>query len=464
MENTNQETKKTKKKQQSSVGKWIAGGAMGLFASAIVGLSVALYYSTREIETHETYQRQMDAVYARAYYDLLSGASDLGTNLRKLSVSSTPAMQQSLLYEVWSAAELAENNLGVFDAHDEGMLAAQKFVNQLGDYSHSLALKVADGGTLSADDRAKLRKMGELADVYKDAIGKVNTSLSQGGSFVGDDSVLDEFASAFGGFAEPSINYPEMIYDGPFSDAMEERKPVALQGEEITAEQAKAQLLIYLKGEDVEDVEYQGETEGELKCHNFAFTLDGDRAFAQIGKYGGALVLLNTMPSDDQSAVKTAHVEAGETCQASALNFAKRLGFDDMQVVWSCSAKDECVVNLAPMQDGAILYADLIKIKIREADSKVVGADCTHYIFNHKPRTIARPSVTQEQASSVLSIPAVSEGRLALIPLRGDREVLTYEFECEQDGTYFVYIDAMTGKEVNILYVISDTETGQKTV
>lgn len=462
MENSNQETKKTKKKQQSNAGKWIAGVTLGLFASAIVGLSVALYYSTEQVATHETYQRQMDAVYARAYYDLLSGASDLGTNLRKLSISSTPTMQQSLLYEVWSAAELAENNLGVFDAQDEGMLAAQKFVNQLGDYSHSLALKVADGGTLSADDRVKLRKMGELADVYKGAIGKVNESLSNGGSFVGDESVLGEFASAFGDFAEPSINYPEMIYDGPFSDAMEERKPVALQGDEITWEQAKTQLLLYLKDRDVTDVEYQGETDGELKCHNFAFSLDGDRAFAQIGKYGGALVLLNT--TTDASAVKTAHVDAGETCQTSALNFAKRLGFDDMQVVWSCSAKGECVVNLAPVENGAILYSDLVKIKIREADSQVIGADTTHYVFNHKPREIEYPVLTEAQAASLLSIPAVGEGRLALIPLRGEREVLTYEFECENEGTYFVYIDAQTGKEVNILYVISDSETGQKTV
>ena len=40
------------------------------------------------------------------------------------------------------------------------------------------------------------------------------------------------------------------------------------------------------------------------------------------------------------------------------------------------------------------------------------------------------------------------------------REVLTYEFECESDGTYFVYIDAATGEEVNILYVVNDVDRG----
>lgn len=461
MENTNQIQSKTKRKK-ANAGKWIAGIVLGVFASAIVGLSVALYYSTEEVSTHETYQRQMEAVYSRAYYDLLGGASDLGNNLRKLSVSTTPSMQQSLLYEVWSAAELAENNLCVFEAEDEGVRSAQKFVNQLGDYSHSLALKVADGEKLTADDRITLRKMGELADVYKDAINSVRGSLESKGAFVGKNGALDEFASAFKDFVEPSIDYPEMIYDGPFSDALEDRTPVSLQGEEISEEQARMQLLVYLKDRDVAGVEYAGETDGEIKSFNFSFTLDGVPAFAQICKYGGTLITLNTSMGED--VVTSSHVEAGKTCQESALAFAEKLGFKDMQVVWSASVHGECIVNLAPMQDGAVLYPDLVKVKIRERDSKVMGVDCTHYAFNHKPRKLPAPAVSLEDAANALAIPAVSKGRLALIPLRGNREVLTYEFECESDGTYFVYIDAMNGKEVNILYVISDDETGQRTI
>ena len=461
MENTNQNQIKSKKKK-ANVGKWIAGVALGVFASAIVGLSVALYYSTEQVSTHETYQRQMEAVYSRAYYDLLGGASDLGNNLRKLSVSTTPSMQQSLLYEVWSQAELAENNLSVFEAEDEGVRAAQKFVNQLGDYSHSLALKVADGESLSKEDRAKLRKMGELADVYKNAIDKVNGSLKDGGSFVGDNAVLDKFTSAFQDFVEPSVEYPEMIYDGPFSDALEDRTPIALQGEEITAEQAEEKLRAYLKDRNVKNVEYAGETNGEIKSYNFALTLDGEPAFAEICRFGGALITLNS--SAQNGVLETAHVEARETCQQAALAFAKKLGLENMQVVWSSSAHGECVVNLAPLENGVVLYPDLVKVKVRERDSKVVGVDCTHYAFNHKTRDLPMPVVSVEDAEAVLSINKVSDGRLALIPLRGNREALTYEFECEADGTYFVYIDALTGREANILYVISDDETGQRTI
>lgn len=105
--NTAQNQADKKKKPTSKVVKTaVLGTVLGLFSCAVVGLSVALYYAQTSVNTHEAYQRQMDAIYQRAYYDLLDGASDLGINLRKIGVSNSKSMQQSLLYEVWNASEL----------------------------------------------------------------------------------------------------------------------------------------------------------------------------------------------------------------------------------------------------------------------------------------------------------------------------------------------------------------------
>ena len=121
----------------------ILSTAFGICVSAIVGLSVALYFSQQTVATHEAYQKQMDAVHFRAYYDLLDGANDLGINLRKIGVSNSPKMQQDLLYEVWNVAGLAEDDLSSFEAQSDGVMNARKFVNQLGDFSHTLALKIS---------------------------------------------------------------------------------------------------------------------------------------------------------------------------------------------------------------------------------------------------------------------------------------------------------------------------------
>lgn len=172
------------------------------------------------------------------------------------------------------------------------------------------------------------------------------------------------------------------------------------------------------------------------------------------------LVTYNTAPKYDETVSIT---EANITCQRAAIDFASRVGFDDMLVVWSSSADGECVVNLAPVQDGAILYPDLVKVKIRESDTTAIGLDASHYAMNHCVRMLATPTVSVESAKSAISLQNVSDGRLALIPLRETQEVLTYEFECHEDGTYYIYVDAQTGDEVNILYVIED-ENGERTI
>ena len=53
----------------------------------------------------------------------------------------------------------------------------------------------------------------------------------------------------------------------------------------------------------------------------------------------------------------------------------------------------------------------------------------------------------------------VETSRLALIPLSSGKEVLTYEFSGKgSDGTYYVYIDAISGKEVQIFKVVSSND------
>lgn len=479
--NKNENTKQ--KKRNAKIAKIVAiCMVFGVFASAIVGLSVALYYAETSVKTHETYQRQMDAVYRRAYYDLLDGASDLGVNLRKISVSNSASMQQSLLYEVWNTAQLAEDNLGVFSANDDGMMKARQFVNQLGDFSHSLALKLAKGEKLSAEDRLTLQKLGDIADMYSKALERVQQDLDNAELEMTDTNAMDTFAGAFSDFGEPSFDYPEMIYDGPFSSALEDRQPKGLTGKDITPQIGADLLKKYLP--DARDIEFINESEGSIVTLDYSLKIGKGEGYAQLSKKGGMLILLtlneangsvntaydtavHSQDSDRGNACcKYANVNKGEadvTCQQKALAFAKKCGFEDMQVVWSCSSDGECVVNLAPVENGAVIYPDLVKVKISQNDKTVIGFDSSHYAYNHVQRHIPSPAITEEQARQNLSLTPISDGKLALIPLRETREVLTYEFECENNGTYYIYIDAVTGDEVNILYVISD-ELGERTI
>ncbi|MBO5713495.1 MAG: PepSY domain-containing protein, partial [Clostridia bacterium] len=78
---------------------------------------------------------------------------------------------------------------------------------------------------------------------------------------------------------------------------------------------------------------------------------------------------------------------------------------------------------------------------------------------NHKQRVVGEVKLSNDEAKlKVSSKINVETTRLALIPA-GNKEVLAYEFTGEYKGeTYYVYINAKTGAEVDIFKVVKTTE------
>ncbi len=424
-----------------------------LNVGAIVGLSVALHYSIEKVELQQMYQRDMESVYSRAYYNLLDGANDIDVTMSKITVASTPEKQQSLLYELWSAATLTEDNLEEFNSSDEGVRTATRFVNQLGDYSLYLAKKIGDGQTLSSKDKETFVALKPMASTLKTSLENIQTDLDDGKLFLDDNGVLTTFNSAFSSFTEPSLDYPEMIYDGPFSDAIETKQAKSLEVlPEISGEKGTELLSAYFDG--VSNIDYLGRFEGRIPTHNYSFNVENKQAYAQLSVKGGKLINFSLSVADGKEAD---HQQALST----ALAFATKLGYENLEVVWSQSANGSHLVNLAPVENGIILYPDLVKVKV--TNGVVSGFDSAHHAYNHTARSLSTPTVDVNTAKNMIVLDEVGEGRLCLIPQDETKETLCYEFECQQNGTYFVYIDAMTGKEIEILYVI-DTDLGTQTI
>lgn len=434
--------------------KAVAGGlTAAVVVGAIAGLSVALVYSENMNKLRAEYMNEMEGVYARNYYDLLDSANDLDVKLAKLAAANTAAAQREILYDVWSAASLAGVSLSAFEGGEDGVMQASKFIGQTGDYAHYLAESLEDGEPLNAEEREKLSKLREMAGVLKDTLESTRTGMSDGRLFLGDDGMLETFTGAFDAFVDPDVDYPELIYDGPFSDALEHRECKATEGmSEVSAEEGAELVAKYIPA--AKKVEFYDRTESDVVTLNYAVTTDEGEGFAQITEQGGLLVAYNLNPG------KVAVSDSFPQHCAAALKFAAGAGYEDLAVVWCSEAQGTVFVNLAPVACGAVIYPDLIKVKVDAASGTVTGLDALHYIYNHTEREIPAPALTLAEAAQRITLPLVTEGRLALIPLDETREVLTYEFECEDCGTYFVYIDAMTGEEANILYVVSDTDTG----
>jgi len=423
-----------------------------LLAAALIGVSIGLGIMVMKYKEKESEANQMEAIYQKAYYELISSTNDMSSKLSKLSVSSSGSKQQEMLYDLWKNAELAEQSLSTLNVEGDGGISLKKFINQLGDYAHYLTTKTVNGGALSKEDKETLAKLESVMLEMSNSLKKVHEEVMNGKLFIGDGNLFEgSLGDMFEKFSDGSIELPTLIYDGPFSDGLKDRETKALNGKSDIDEQTGREIAAKLFNVDASQLTYEGEWNTDIPTLNYSFIDEnGIQVHMQLSKKGGMLISMNRYNQNDGGDIDDSE------CADEAEKYIKLLGFNNMQTVWASSEEGICYVNLAPVKDGVILYPDLIKVKISKKDKTLLGVDARNYAFNHTERTFANKALSVEEAQSRLDSSLVVENvREAIIPYRTSGEKYTYEFYCTSErGIYFVYIDVTNGDEVNILYVV----------
>jgi germination protein YpeB len=291
-----------------------------------------------------------------------------------------------------------------------------------------------------------------------DELAKISTEIAKGDFNFAEmldveDGILSE---VFMGLEESIVEYPALIYDGPFSSALLEKEAKGLEGEEdITKEEGVTIINEMLEDLELKNVKYKGDCKSYFDCFNYeAETADGETVSIDLSVKGGKLISLNISRDVEEPKYSP------EECALLAEQYAEDLGFEDMKSVWVSNYNSIIYVNLAPVVNDIVWYPDLVKIKIASNDGKLLGVEALSYTYNHIERNLSSPSVSESQARSAISASIkVETARLALIPYNGGTELLTYEFSgTSGDSVFYVYIDAETGEEVKVLRVIDSDE------
>jgi germination protein YpeB len=363
---------------------------------------------------------------------------------------------QKYLVDTAINSELAENDLQQLPLHDESKFYTTKLINQIGDFSKYLNNKIADGGSISKQDREMLLTLYQHNKKLKESLGEMVKDMGEDYSFKtvlggGSGNLV---IKGFNNLENLSVEYPELIYDGPFSDGQESREIKGLVGEEIDQMRAKEIFKGIFGDYSLEDVMNDGMTTGDLECYNVSGYKDGEQLYAQISKKGGKLITFAYAGSCNAVNVTE------ETAVENASEFLTGLGIKGMKEVWINLTGNVYTINFAFEQNDVIVYSDLIKVRVCAETGMVIGIEAKSYYTNHTARTIGAPVLSQSQASKkVWDDIGIITCRLALVPIGTSSEKLCYEFSGEyEDQTYYVYIDAVTGKQVQMFKVISSSE------
>ncbi|MGN1200736.1 MAG: PepSY1/2 domain-containing protein [Candidatus Caccovivens sp.] len=439
------------------------GAVIGLsIATGVLGLSTlgfGIAYGVMNAQAME-YSIQLENIYKKNFYELVDSVNTADTNISKLLASDDETYQAKMLGEVSQSAKEMQSSVAMLPLSSDNILTTVRFVNQMSGYTQILQKKVDEGGTLTEQDIKVLNQMHDALTEMKLYLNRMSTEMINGYSILEASSRMngdyDEFSSDFAQIKTEGSDYPTMIYDGPFSDSVVNQQVKGLSGEEISKEDAYKKVDDVFK--NVSNIKYQGQTDGKFNTYNFNLQdSDGQTIYVQVTKIGGHIL---TVSGGVESDNKTISFEQAEKI---ALDFAKANGIENVDVVWSEELKSQAYFNIAPKLNNMILYPDLVKVKVDMEHGNVVGYDAITYFTNHTGRTLSQPSISQADARAKIDNSfEIKNERVVLAPLDYNREVVCYEFECERGGaTYYIYINASTGAEENILKVV-ETDDGSK--
>lgn len=444
-----------KRKENRGVGGWIA-------AVVSLGVSVLVLGTlvTIGIVDNATSMGDMEDVYSRSFYNLTNLLNNMDVNLSKLTVSSSSEEQQTILMDIIVESELIESNLEQLPIEDEDKASTVKLVNQVGDYSKSLNKKLASGEALGSDEAAKIEAMSGTVSSLATEINETANTIKDGKNLKfsallkkNNNLITDSFTK----LTNASADYPQMIYDGPFSDGLDEREIKGLSGGELSKEDAVARGKEYLMDYELSELYASGEAVTKsIACYVLeGKTLSGVGVYLQLAKRGGKPVLFTLYDECEEDNF------SDEECIKIGEEFLSSIGYEGMKAVWQNENNNVLSVNYAFCQEGAVVYSDLIKVKVCKEKGKVVGIEAITYLTNHTGnRDVSSPNISAESARKTAENKIdVSSVRLAVIPLGVKSEVLAYEVSgTYNDNLYYIYINALTGKEAQIFKVVKTTE------
>lgn len=269
---------------------------------AIIVMGILLY------KQNNKYVISTENSYNLALYELVNYINDTENYLAKSMISNSSNQASETLMHVWREANLAQVYLAQLPISTNELSNTAKFLNQVSDYSHTLAKKTTEGEDLSQEELDNLKKlhdyskdlnntleqliedMGSGRISWKELTKDVDTAFAQ--------QVDNLSATSFSNINENFGEYEGLIYDGAYSEHMESSEKKGLVGEEITEEEAKQKAISFVGQDKVEDIQSNGIIKnGNIVVFDFTITVkDGDKnnpLTISISKKGGHIVVAN---------------------------------------------------------------------------------------------------------------------------------------------------------------------------
>ena len=423
---------------------------------------------------NKTYKNYLQAQYQMNLYNLLENIKNVQVGLSKATVSQSDGQRAVLFDSISRKAEEAKGHLHNLPISSESISQTSKFLSQVSDYTYTLIKDMNSGSDLNDNVEKTVEELKNYSSYLTLQLQALENEIinerfnweqiREKGVQSTENEVKDGLDIKFQNISKEMQDYPNLIYDGPFSDKSLNIKPKVLSQKEVSSDMALESAIKYLGAKNIKNIKVTGEVKSDtLPAYSITAEMKSGKdakVNMDVSKNGANIIyMLNHREiKNDTIGMKEAIKKGNE--------YLKDKGYPKMIPLYSLKYGNTAIINYAYVKDNIVVYPDQVKLKIALDNGEIVGVEANTYLNHHSENREIKPATIdykkyQKEISKVLDVKNI---RLALIPADSMKEVLCYEYVAEKNGEqYIIYINANTGKEEDILKII-ETSNGELTM
>lgn len=418
--------------------------------------------SADEMQENNLLVVRVENSYQRDFHQLADSMDNINAQLAQILV--TTSHEQTLLgiSNLWREVYGAVGSLSGLPSAMHELESTDLLLNDVAEYSYYLMRKnVLDKKELNDKDWAQLADFYQRSKVVRDELSQIEAKvlndnlrfsdveryLASEASSNGENAIVSAFRSI-----ESQIHaFPEMNFEEGVRKIEPEPRPIA--GEQITqleaTELAEDFYSRYHQIIKESRVEFASEG-GKIPVYGVRLYIEGsdEPVYIEVSQKGGLILQMYRYREIGPPVLSEKEAET------KALEFLQTQGFPTMKLVEMRNDETMADLTFVPVQEGAYIYSDMVKLQLALDNGEVINYDQTSFATRHYQREIAAPVLSAEQVRQGMNPNfTVSDIRLALITDEYSvREILTYEVRgTVVDEKFAIFVDAATGKEVRIV-------------
>ncbi len=407
----------------------------------------------------EKYRLDLSLSYSRSLGEFNENLAKMETALKQAKYVSTPTGIGAVTGAIRESSGAASATISYLPFSENNIEEIEKSLSVMGDFALYLENKIASGKELDEDDYIGFEYLAEHCNKIYETFSEIQTNVDNGTANIGETHdilqkslripSIEEFDNGLNEIASEVSALPRPIYDGAFSEHIEQKEAMFLKDKKEVSEGVAQKIAAKYLDISEDSLSLVHSDNSSLASYQFS----GEDYSIKITKLGGQVLYYKKNTDTSNTSLQY------EDALAAAKKELEELGFMNMVDVFYTVNDNICSINFCAIQNDVILYTDSVNVSIELNEGGMVELTSEGYLLNHYERELTQPAITQEEAAASISEKLeIQEVRLSIIPSAGKEEILTYEFTCADKQTgekVDVFINSESGYEERI-YIIKE--------